>query len=50
MLLYNLSVVYVMVTKNDHESASIAAGLKVTVDLQRPNFAIFFFVPDIAKI
>ena len=25
--------------------------LKVTVDLQRPNFAnFFFFVPDIAKI
>ena len=26
-------------------------SLKVTVDLQRPNFAnFFFFVPDIAKI
>ena len=25
--------------------------IKVTVDLQRPNFAnLFFFVPDIAKI
>ena len=23
--------------------------LKVTVDLQRPNFANFFFAPDIAK-
>ena len=27
------------------------ALIKVTVDLQRPNFAnFFFFVPDIAKI
>ena len=35
---------------NDVVYTSLSKVLKVTVDLQRPNFAIFFFVPDIAKI
>ena len=42
------------VTTNNEAVPNISMGtlyIKVTVDLQRPNFAnFFFFVPDIAKI
>ena len=48
---YNYTRVFSVHIILRQETMRYSLLIKVTVDLQRPNFAkIFFFAPDIAKI